>query len=151
MTGQITETVFFDLFWSLTAKRPRILLNRIPIWTNPGTIGFTRQKLAHFVLATFGRIKPIVPGFFRIGIRFERIPGRSAKFAKKRLLNLFVILLENVQTRDKKNDKNQNAAFGRIEPIVPGFFRIWFQFERGRRKNCYCRGIVLSCHNTGFG
>ena len=28
--------------------------------------------------ATFWRIKPIVPGFVRIGIRFERIPGRSA-------------------------------------------------------------------------
>ena len=28
--------------------------------------------------ATFGRIKPIVPGFFRIGFRFERVPGRSA-------------------------------------------------------------------------
>ena len=26
----------------------------------------------------FEGIKPIVPGFFRIGIRFERIPGRSA-------------------------------------------------------------------------
>ena len=28
--------------------------------------------------ATFWRIKAIVPGFVRIGIRFERIPGRSA-------------------------------------------------------------------------
>ena len=28
--------------------------------------------------ATFERIKPILPGFFRIGIQFERIPGRLA-------------------------------------------------------------------------
>ena len=32
---------------------------------------------------TFEGIKPIVPGFFRIGIRFERISGRSAQFLQK--------------------------------------------------------------------
>ena len=39
---------------------------------------FDIQKTQKFRNATFEGIKPIVPGFFRIGIRFERIPGRSA-------------------------------------------------------------------------
>ena len=33
--------------------------------------------------ATFEGIKPNVPRFFRIGFRFERIPGRSASFLQK--------------------------------------------------------------------
>ena len=40
----------------------------------------TTQK---FPNANFEGIKSIVPGFFRIGIRFERIPGRLAQFAQK--------------------------------------------------------------------
>ena len=41
------------------------------------------SKNAKFRNATFEGIKPIVPGFFRIGIRFERIPGRLASFSQK--------------------------------------------------------------------
>ena len=37
-----------------------------------------KQKRKKNENATFEGIKPIVLGFFRIGIRFERIPGRSA-------------------------------------------------------------------------
>ena len=36
------------------------------------------EKVRKIQNATFEGIKPIVPGFFRIGFRFERIPGRSA-------------------------------------------------------------------------
>ena len=39
---------------------------------------FDIQKMQKFRNATFEGIKSIVPGFFRIGIRFERISGRSA-------------------------------------------------------------------------
>ena len=33
--------------------------------------------------ATFWRVKRIVPRFFRIGFRFEKIPGRLAEFLQK--------------------------------------------------------------------
>ena len=36
------------------------------------------EKVRKIQNATFEGIKPIVPGFFRIGFRFERILGRSA-------------------------------------------------------------------------
>ena len=62
---------------SQTCQDNPILSNRIPIRTNPGTIGSTRQKMAFFVFSTSRRIKPIVPGIVRIGFRFERIQGRS--------------------------------------------------------------------------
>ena len=39
---------------------------------------FDVQKTQKFRNATFEGIEPIVPGFFRIGIRLERIPGRLA-------------------------------------------------------------------------
>ena len=42
-----------------------------------------RKKMCKVQNATFGRIKPNVPGFGRIGIRFNQIPGRSAQFAQK--------------------------------------------------------------------
>ena len=41
------------------------------------------EKVRKIQNATFEGIKPIVPGFFRIGFRFERIPGRSAYFFQK--------------------------------------------------------------------
>jgi len=69
------------------ADRPGILSNRNPIRQNPGTISSIRPKVAS---TTFGRMERIVPGFFRIGIRFERIPGRSAQFAQKCHFEIFV-------------------------------------------------------------
>ena len=42
------------------------------------TFGLILSKVAIFIYAIFEGIKPIVPGFFRIGIRFERILGGSA-------------------------------------------------------------------------
>ena len=60
------------------AERPEILSNRIPIRKNPGTIGLTLSNVTKMENASFEGIKPNVPGFFRIGFRFERIPGRSA-------------------------------------------------------------------------
>ena len=84
--------------------RPGILSNRIPIRENPGTFAKILPKVAfrifekkfsdgakHFqtwkcqklLHATFGRIFAIVPRFFPIGFRFERIPGRSPKFVQK--------------------------------------------------------------------
>ena len=98
-------------FWRNEAERPRILSNRNPIRKNSGTFGFISSKVAFFCFATFWRVKPIVPRFFRIGFRFERILGRSAELAQKR-------------------QKTRNATFGWVKPIVPGFFRIGIRFER---------------------
>ena len=46
-------------------------------------IGLIPSKVAKMENATFEGIKPNVPGFFRIGVRFERILGRLAEFLQK--------------------------------------------------------------------
>ena len=43
--------------------------------------------------ATFEGMKPNVPEFFRIGIRFERIPGRSASLLQKWRFDFLAFLL----------------------------------------------------------
>ena len=53
------------------------------------------QKLQN---AIFGQISPIVPTFFRIGIRFERIPGRSAQFAQNWHFSFLPLLKELSRT-----------------------------------------------------
>ena len=42
------------------------------------SISTSDDQVPKMQISTFWRIKPIVSGFFRIGCRFERIPGRSA-------------------------------------------------------------------------
>ena len=91
--------------------RPKICSDRNPIRKNPGTIGLMCPKLAKVKIAAFEGIEPNVPRFIRIGIRFERVLGRSTEFAQKLL-------------------KIKNATFEGIEPNVPRFFRIGFRFER---------------------
>ena len=70
-------------FWRNQAERPEILSNWNPIRKNLGTMALIPSKVEFFIFATFGRIKPIIPGFFRIGFQFERIPGRLAQFLQK--------------------------------------------------------------------
>ncbi len=48
------------------SRTSRILSNRNPIRKNLGTFGLISSKVVFFMFATFGRIKSIVPGFFRI-------------------------------------------------------------------------------------
>ena len=63
-------------FGRIEADRPGILSNRHR--KNLGTIGLILSKVARLENAIFEGIKPNVLGFFRVGFRFERIPGRSA-------------------------------------------------------------------------
>ena len=67
--------------------------NRNPIPKNLGTMCLTRPKVAKQKNATFEEMKPNVPEFFRIGFRFERIPGRSASFLQKWRFDFFAFLL----------------------------------------------------------
>ena len=61
LVEQLVVPILIVVVINMTAKKPR-----------------KAQKKVKTRNASFWRIKPIVPGFFRIGIRFERIPGRSA-------------------------------------------------------------------------
>ena len=76
-------------FWTNEAERSWIRSNRNPIRKNLGTIGLISPNVAKTKNTTFGRVKPIVPGFFRIGFRIERILGRSAELAKKWHVDIF--------------------------------------------------------------
>ena len=57
--------------------------------------------MAFFIFATFGRIEPIVPEFFRIGFRFERIPGRSAEFLRKWSFEIFAFFEYGIDRIDR--------------------------------------------------
>ena len=66
--------------------------------------------------ATFEGIKPNVPGFFRIGIRFERISGRSAQFLQKWHFSFLPLLGELSRTsldwlNSLKSGKNEKCHF----------------------------------------
>ena len=103
-----------------------MLSNRNPIRNNPGTISVIRPKVAKMKNAIFEGIKPNVPRFFRIGIRFERILGRWAQFLQKLHFAFFRFDRFDIP----KTQKLRNATFEGIKPIVPGFFRIGIRFER---------------------
>ena len=76
----------FCHFWANYAERPGILsIQMFCGYAQAGTassfgVGVTIQLQTKRTIqnATFEGIEPIVPGFFRIGFQFERIPGRSA-------------------------------------------------------------------------
>ena len=85
-------------------------------------------KVAFFVFASFEGIKPIVPGFFRIGIQFERIPGRSTQFAEKRQKSKMPLLGELGRTsRDsfESGSDPKESRDGRLNSPKSGILNFW--------------------------
>ena len=84
--------------------------------------------------ATFEGMKPNVPEFFRIGIRFERIPGRSASSLQKWHFFVLPLLGElSTSSRDSwESDSDSNASRDdRLHSFKSGiliFLRFWSIF-----------------------
>ena len=53
-------------------------------------------KISH---AIFWQIQPIVPGFRRIWLQFDQIPGRSAEFTKKWHVDFFILSYDDMMIR----------------------------------------------------
>ena len=76
-TTELTATPFSIMLELLHFLRFFVVFSSI-FFLCVSDIHTKRLKVQKMQKATFWRIKPNVPGFFRIGFRFERIPGRSA-------------------------------------------------------------------------
>ena len=62
-------------------------------------------------------IKPILPGFFRIGFRFERIPGRSAQFLQKWRFEFFELF--QISNRSDRSNTSNSFRIDRINRRPP--------------------------------
>ena len=113
------------------------------------------KKLKKFRYATFEGIKPIVLGFFRIGIRFERILGRSPQFLQKWRFEIFTLFeyfridgidrtyrtqcvsLVSIEGRPARSSVDDDGQFGLGKNVVrdlsyrPQNKSIWSLISRG--------------------
>ena len=118
-----------------------------------------RTKLCH---ATFERIKPIVPGFLRIVIRFAQIPGRSAEFAQKWRVDFCLNFAPNFFPSSKIFNGLKIARMVPISTIfarnqsrrpdlIFDFFRAAEFFFRHRRRRRRCRRCCrCRCRRESF-
>ena len=89
--------------------------------------------------ATFERIKPNVPGFFRIGIQFERISGRSASFLQKLHFSFLPLLGELSRTsRDsfESESDSKESRDVRLNSFKSGILHFFDSIDTASERRC---------------
>ena len=94
-----------------------ILSNHILIRMNLGTFSLIPSQVAFFTFAPFGRIEPLLPGFFEIAFQFETILGGSASFLQKRRFEILRFFKDGIDQIDRTYRKH-SVSIVSIEGLV---------------------------------